>query len=857
MAHGYLSYQDARGESSILSDIAKGIGRRIKKSSDLAAKERRYAEAKAEAEGTSLDEAGVGRGYFFQRALGSSFGGDKIARTRGRFAKTPTKGIDPTGTQASRFRGGFDYTYSETPIVKPKTALPVGQKGGALAKRAAGGALAAALRASAYSGNRISKDETINPDVMGGSMTNVGPFRGKRLNDDNFMASNATVDVSPISSEVIRDDGLSLPTSALARRPDVGGQLDTFSDVGGGGSGEIVQAIDRLTMVTMRLVAATEAQTDSQQQIAANQQDQAEKLAARAKSDAEKARIGDIDTETRGLAYRKLNPSKGLGGLFGGLGGGLLGAGANLLGSGLDLMGGRYMRRGAGGKRMPGARRRLAGMRANKALKGLRSGRAAGVLGKLGSKQASKLGVKTVGKGLAKGGLKMLGKKIPVVGLGLAAIFAAQRAMEGDLLGAGLELASGAASTVPGVGTAASFGLDAALMARDVQAMEGGGIPTQDNQLVMVNDGKHARRGTREAVIPLDKKTFAMFGDGILDSQKRNKKEFARLHAAGISEYYDKQDGWSKFAEGLKNFFDISKFNPFNRDPNASGSPRDAFAGQDWDDVDMSTSAKNRVMSRVLPWRKGQAPPTTTKHKQLGYSVPSNFGEKRKGYTHMGADLGMDEGSPVMAIQDGTVMEAYNTGYGKAGGAVKIRHEDGSGYVYGHLEATPGLKPGDTVKAGDEIGKLVFYPGPEGQNYTHLHLERYSDIGRMTGAVDPIGFMLKENITPPTRQAAPGTTSTTPPASKKGDQSFLPVDYNAATGVTTPQLTDAKVASLSDSTSLFASTAAANPTIVPMPIMTPQSGEGPTRSVDVAQLGASADSQGSDIWSKSYLRLMS
>jgi len=856
MAHGYLSYQDARGESSILSDIAKGIGRRIKKSSDLAAKERRYAEAKAEAEGTSLDEAGVGRGYFFQRALGSSFGGDRLARTRGRFAKTPTKGIDPTGTQASRFRGGFDYSYSETPIVRPKTALPLGKKGGALSKRAAGGALAAALRGSAYSGNRISRDEAINPDVVGGSMTNVGPFRGKRLNDDNFMASNATVDVSPISSEVIRDDGLSLPTSALARRPDVGGQLDTFSDIGGGGgSGEIVQAIDRLTMVTMRLVAATEAQTDSQQQIAANQQDQAEKLAARAKSDAEKARIGDIDTETRGLAYRKLNASKGLGGLFGGLGGGLLGAGANLLGSGLDLMGGRYMRRGVGGKRMPGARRRLAGMKANKALKGLKSGRAAGVLGKLGSKQASKLGVKTVGKGLAKGGLKMLGKKIPVVGLGLAAIFAAQRAMEGDLLGAGLELASGAASTVPGVGTAASFGLDAALMARDVQAMERGGIPTQDNQLVMVNDGKHARTGTREAVIPLDRKTFAMFGDGILDSQKRNKSEYSKLQAAGLSEYYDKQNGWEKFAKGMMDFFDLSKFNPF-RDPNASGSPRDTFAGQDWNDVDMSTSAKNRVMSRVLPWRKNQAPPTTTMHRQLGNRAPSNFGENRGSYTHMGADLGMDEGSPVMAIQDGTVMEAYGTGYGKAGGAVKIRHEDGSGYVYGHLSPTGGLKPGDKVKEGDEIGKLVFYPGPQGQNYTHLHLERYSDINKMSGAVDPIGFMLKENIQPTRRQAAPGTKPT-PPPTKKDDQAFLPLDYNAATPITTPQLIDSKVASLSDSTSLFTATASANPTIVPVPVMTPQGGESPARSVDVAQLGGSADSQGSDIWSKSYLRLMS
>ena len=42
--------------------------------------------------------------------------------------------------------------------------------------------------------------------------------------------------------------------------------------------------------------------------------------------------------------------------------------------------------------------------------------------------------------------------------------------MAGDFSGAGLELLSGVASTVPGLGTAASVGLDAALMAKDMGA---------------------------------------------------------------------------------------------------------------------------------------------------------------------------------------------------------------------------------------------------------------------------------------------------------------------------------------------------------------------------------------------------
>ena len=40
--------------------------------------------------------------------------------------------------------------------------------------------------------------------------------------------------------------------------------------------------------------------------------------------------------------------------------------------------------------------------------------------------------------------------------------------MQGDVAGAGFEVASGTASILPGVGTAASFGLDAYLLGRDI-----------------------------------------------------------------------------------------------------------------------------------------------------------------------------------------------------------------------------------------------------------------------------------------------------------------------------------------------------------------------------------------------------
>ena len=71
--------------------------------------------------------------------------------------------------------------------------------------------------------------------------------------------------------------------------------------------------------------------------------------------------------------------------------------------------------------------------------------------------------------------LKAGAKKLPF-GIGLLASlpFAASRAMQGDLLGAGGEALSGALSIVPGFGTAGSFAVDAALAGRDVFSSSAG-----------------------------------------------------------------------------------------------------------------------------------------------------------------------------------------------------------------------------------------------------------------------------------------------------------------------------------------------------------------------------------------------
>ena len=108
MAAGTVGYTDTRGNKDYTSIIASQIGKRLKEASDMAADERAFASKKAEEGGTSLEEAGIGKGHFFKRALGSRFGGDKIARTKGRMGMGGA-GTNPASNYKQRFRGGFDY----------------------------------------------------------------------------------------------------------------------------------------------------------------------------------------------------------------------------------------------------------------------------------------------------------------------------------------------------------------------------------------------------------------------------------------------------------------------------------------------------------------------------------------------------------------------------------------------------------------------------------------------------------------------------------------------------------------------------------------------------------------------------
>lgn len=97
-------------------------------------------------------------------------------------------------------------------------------------------------------------------------------------------------------------------------------------------------------------------------------------------------------------------------------------------------------------------------------------------------------------------------------------------------------------------------------------------------------------------------------------------------------------------------------------------------------------------------------------------TISSNFG-MRWGRMHEGLDIAAGMGTPIYAALDGTVTySGWATGYGNF---IKLKHKDGLETYYGHCSKLL-VKEGDTVKKGQEIGKVGSTGNSTGP---HLHFE--------------------------------------------------------------------------------------------------------------------------------------
>jgi murein DD-endopeptidase MepM/ murein hydrolase activator NlpD len=95
-----------------------------------------------------------------------------------------------------------------------------------------------------------------------------------------------------------------------------------------------------------------------------------------------------------------------------------------------------------------------------------------------------------------------------------------------------------------------------------------------------------------------------------------------------------------------------------------------------------------------------------------------------RGRLHAGQDLGTDPNDPVAARMNGVIEQAYAKGFGKAGGAVVIKYQDGSKGTYGHVN--PLVAQGQSVSAGQLIARVT----PDGNN-SHLHYELRNAQGQL------------------------------------------------------------------------------------------------------------------------------
>lgn len=120
-----------------------------------------------------------------------------------------------------------------------------------------------------------------------------------------------------------------------------------------------------------------------------------------------------------------------------------------------------------------------------------------------------------------------------------------------------------------------------------------------------------------------------------------------------------------------------------------------------------------------------------------GFNVTSGFGKRtapKSGAStdHQGVDLAAKAGTSIKSLRSGKVIASY---YHTTGGnMVSIQQDDGTVAKYMHMQNASNVKKGQSVKAGQEIGKVGTTGNSTGN---HLHLEIVKD----NKAVDPLPYL--------------------------------------------------------------------------------------------------------------------
>ena len=645
MAASTVAYTDTTGNKDYLGMIASQIGKRLKQASDMASEERAYASKQAEMNNTSLEEAGIGRGHFFKRALGSRFGGDKIARTRGRLGATGP-GTDPSKSYKQRFRGGFDYNYSEQinqvtrdvggAIVPMSSALSVGLRGveGGLTQVSQSiSALAVSMSSLAKTQDDMAREVMMMGAFMRAFMTYMQrqQQRSSARNEERLLeggrrrlgGGRGPINITPGrgggGAGLKNQFGLS---GLDALNFGSGQALRQASKAGGTAPKALKAAQTGFRSATANVLSAPKTIAQNASKFMPDVGKISQNVAKFFKLQPRQVKTAIVPKAAKSTATAARTSLKG--------GQAALGMGA--LFNDAEFMAGMV----GGGPATQALQKEMQELLAlgdeekilqkftefggemsadgvTMTVRATPLGESAALAKNVSPEDAAKLapyrmasaddaGLKTADmvsdqlirkgtkEGLKRGGalsramVKQFGaagtrsilKKIPIVA-GLAGVaFGIQRALEGDFLGAGLEITSGLLGAT-GVGGGLGLGIDGFLLARDMgmMPMAKGGFLTKPTPVVAGEAGA-------EGFFPLEgargKETFKMFGEGVLNAQKDNKSDVANLYALGNKRYYEGMGGWKSFGEALKGFFtglgDILPDNPLRSIRNALGLGR-------------------------------------------------------------------------------------------------------------------------------------------------------------------------------------------------------------------------------------------------------------------------------------------
>ena len=619
--------------------------------------------------------------------------------------------------------------YKEPDVQEVKVQEEI-SKGGSLAKRgssaiknAMGGALSnmvqrggPALPPGGATGAGAAPGAGSAGGKKGGSFVDMGSSVSKGLNAANFLNKSGQIDAALFEKSAAEGARFDYSDAAGGERKTLGQQIRDAKaaardNVGGDSGSQIVAALSQNTAAIVRMENAIREQTANDTQLATQEIQSSEAMFTR-----QLAAAKENAMEKGGDLSSAITPDAAGG--KGGSGGGIMGMLGGLLG-------------GKGGGLLKG----LGGL--GKGLKGLKG---------LGGKLLGKGAAKGATKGLLKGGLKMGIKKIPFLGLGAAALFAGQRALAGDFAGAGLELASGGASMIPGLGTAASLGIDAALMARDattMPSMAGGGLTSgpKTGYLSMMHGTELTLSGSKSKETL---KIGEMLGQGMITAQKKGRKVLAE-----VSGFFWENMGYKVLFGAFKKVIDglwkalKGIFPKLPEMPNVLGGIGDMFKRlTGGNGADKQPELKGAAKTNAAQATPGALKGTYDSFLGGRPAFTSGFGARDTGLAgastdHKGLDIGVDPNAEVKAIESGVVEDIYPN-FGGHGDGVVIKHADGTKNVYGHVR--PNVKIGDEVKAGDKIATIEYWPHPRYPlGRQHLHLERIEGGTK----VDPQSYLNK------------------------------------------------------------------------------------------------------------------